>query len=152
MNVEVLENCEELLPDFIRLNEEWISTYFEVEDIDRALADNPIEIIEQGGYIFSVVSNSEVQGVCALFNNDNGIFELARMAVKPSAQGKGYGNTLMQACLSKLGNIGAKKVYLLSNTKLEPAIALYKKHGFVSVSEGVQPTYSRANIVMERHF
>ena len=147
--MEVVENREDLLPDFLRLNEEWISSYFEVEDIDRALANNPGRIIELGGYIFTVVSDSEVQGVCALFNKDNGIFELARMAVTPHAQGRGYGNTLMQACLSKLNEIGAQKVYLLSNTKLESAIALYKKYGFTAVSEGPHPTYSRANIVME---
>lgn len=149
--MEIVENSEELLDDFIRLNEEWISTYFEIEDIDRELANNPYKIIENGGYVFSLVSEGEVLGVCALFNEGNGMFELARMAVSPQSQGKGYGNKLMLACLTKLSEIGAKKVYLVSNTKLESAIALYLKFGFKTISQGQHPIYSRANIVMERH-
>jgi N-acetylglutamate synthase-like GNAT family acetyltransferase len=144
------ENNRDHLADFVRLNEEWISTYFTVEDADRKLAAKPDQVLDDGGYIFSLLENGEVVGVCALFREDNGVFELARMAVSPQHQGKGYANTLMQACLEKLHEIEASKVYLLSNTKLEAAIALYKKFGFKTVRLGVHPVYSRANIVMER--
>lgn len=148
--MEVVENARELLDEFIRLNEEWISTYFQLEDADRNLAANPYQIIEDGGYIFSLVSEGRVVGVCALFNEVSGVFELARMAVSPAFQSNGYGRKLIEICLSKLADLGAEKVYLLSNTKLEAAIALYKKCGFVVVSEAPSTAYSRANIVMER--
>lgn len=147
--MEIHVNQKEHLDDFIRLNEEWISTYFEIEDVDRALAANPYKIIEDGGYIFSLVSDGSVLGVCALFNEGNGVFELARMAVSPKAQGRGFGDKLMLACLEKLKVIGANKVYLVSNTKLEAAIALYQKYGFKTKSEGQHPVYARADIVME---
>jgi hypothetical protein len=52
--------------------------------------------------------------------------------------------------LSKLAQISAKKVYLLSNTQLTSAIALYKNNGFLTVLQGQHPLYARANIVMER--
>lgn len=148
--MEILENDRSRLKDFIRLNEEWISTYFEIEEADRELARDPYKIAESGGYIFSLVSDNEVLGVCALFNEGNDVYELARMAVSPLHQGKGLGDKLISVCLEKLPLIGAKKVYLVSNTKLKPAISLYKKHGFEVVSEGQHPVYSRANIVMER--
>lgn len=147
--MEILENRQEYLDDFIRLNEEWISRYFKIEDVDLSLAANPNTIIQDGGYIFTALSMGQVAGVCALFNNGNGIFELARMAVSPDQQGKGIGDILIETCLKKLRDIEAVKVYLVSNTKLEPAISLYKKHGFLTVSEGQHPVYSRANIVME---
>jgi N-acetylglutamate synthase-like GNAT family acetyltransferase len=89
--MEIIENKIELLDDFVRLNEEWISTYFELEAADKKLAANPYKIIENGGYIFSLVSNNEVLGVCALFNDGHGTFELARMAVAPQYLGNGYG-------------------------------------------------------------
>lgn len=149
--MEVAENNQKYLDDFVRLNEEWISTYFEIEDVDRKLAANPGKVIDDGGYIFSLVCDEEIVGVCALFNEGNGIYELARMAVAPKHQGKGYGERLMQVCLSRLKEIEAKKVYLISNTKLNAAISLYKKHGFQTASEGRHPVYSRANIVMERY-
>lgn len=149
--MEVVENQKEHLDDFVRLNEEWISSYFELEEVDHALASNPYQIVENGGYIFSLLSDSKVLGVCALFNEGEGVFELARMAVSPNNQSNGYGQKLMDACLSKLSEIGAQKVYLVSNTKLEAAISLYQKYSFKIVSEGQHPVYSRANIVMERY-
>lgn len=148
--MEVLENQKDQLDEFIRLNEEWISSYFEIEEVDRVLAENPFKIIEDGGYIFSLISDGRVHGVCSLFNEGDGVFELARMAVSPDSQGKGYGNILVEAALLKLNVIGAKRVYLVSNTKLKAAIALYKKYDFKTISEGQHPLYSRANIVMSR--
>ena len=147
--IKILENSKEHLSDFIRLNEEWISHYFQLEETDKKLAADPYQVIDKGGYIFSLVSDEEVVGVCALFNNGDGVYELARMAVSPAHHGKAYSNLLMEHCLAKLTSIQAKKVYLVSNTKLAAAIHLYKKFGFQTVSEGPHPVYSRANIVME---
>ncbi|WP_244732015.1 GNAT family N-acetyltransferase [Psychrosphaera aestuarii] len=146
----ILENRQELLEDFIRLNEEWISHYFEIEEVDRELASDPMKVITNGGYIFSLVDDGVVKGVCALFNNGNGIFELARMAVSPNSQGKGYGKKLIEYALAKLTAIDAQQVYLVSNTKLTTAIGLYKKYGFKTTSQGQHPVYTRANIVMCR--
>lgn len=148
--MQIVENQSEYLDDFIRLNEEWITSYFKIEDVDKALAANPSKIISDGGFIFTLLDNDRPVGVCALFKENSETFELARIAVCPKQQGKGFGNILIQACLSKLKNISAKKVYLVSNTKLEPAINLYKKHGFITKSLGQNPVYTRANIVMEQ--
>jgi N-acetylglutamate synthase-like GNAT family acetyltransferase len=146
--MKVHENFEEHLPEFIKLNEDWISEYFEIEDVDVALAKNPKKIIEDGGFVFSLVDDGVVVGVCSLFNEGNGIFELARMAVTKQLHSRGYGSLLITVCLTKLSDIGASKVHLVSNTKLEPAINLYKKHGFETVSLEQHPVYSRANISM----
>jgi putative acetyltransferase len=146
--LELFENNSEHLHDFIRLNEEWISTYFEIEDVDRQLAADPQKVIDDGGYVFSLTLDKKVIGVCALFNHGNDIYELARMAVSPDHQGKGYGKQLIQVCLEKAQELHAKKVFLVSNTKLESAISLYKKHGFKIVSTAQHPVYSRANIML----
>ncbi len=146
--MKIKENQVNHLDDFIRLNEEWISTYFEIEDIDRKLAANPTKIIDDGGYIFSLVVDSKVIGVCALFNEGNGIFELARMAVSKKHRGNGYGKKLIEISIQKLKDIKAKEVYLVSNTKLKPAITLYEKHGFKSSNNCRHSEYSRANITM----
>jgi len=150
-NMKIVENNKNYLKDFIRLNEEWIQKYFEIEQMDMDLAKNPYLIIEKGGYIFSIIDNKNVIGVCALMNNGNGVYELARMAVSAQYQGKGYGSLLIETCLKKLKSIKAKRVCLISNTKLEKAICLYKKFGFNTVKIGQHPIYKRANIEMERH-
>jgi len=149
--MQIVENQKDLLEDFISLNEEWISKYFELEKSDFELARDPEKIIRSGGYIFSIRYKQSAVGVCALFSEGNGIYELARMAVSPKFQGKGLGSKLVLAAIQKAKEIGATRLYLISNTKLETAIALYKKHGFQTESLGQHPLYSRANITMSYH-
>ncbi len=148
MKIEV--NEEKYLNDFVRLNEQWITKYFELEQADIDLAKDPGKIVRGGGYIFAAVEENEVLGVCALFKEGAGKYQLARMAVNPKYQGSGIGRYLLQSVLDRLEEIGASTVYLISNTKLESAIHLYKKFGFTTVSIGQHPVYSRANIEMER--
>ena len=146
----VLINQKQYLPDFIRLNEAWIRHHFRIEEADRELARNPARIISEGGYIFTLLEEDQVAGVCALFKEDANVFQLARMAVSPEFQGKGFGHALIDAAFEHLHKIGASRVYLLSNTVLIPAIALYRKHGFTVLCEGPHPVYARCNIVMEK--
>ncbi len=136
--------------DFIRLNELWISEHFSIEEADRELAANPGKVVSDGGYIFSLLDDERVVGVCALFQDSPQRYQLARMAVEPAARGNGYGNRLIEHALTHAKTLGAASIFLLSNTILQAAIALYKKHGFVTVSTGPHPVYARCNIVMER--
>ena len=138
--------------DFVRLNEQWISEYFSIEESDRKLAADPFRIVADGGHIISLVEGGRVVGVCALFKEGELCYQLARMAVEPGERGKGYGDMLIDAALSCARESGASRVYLLSNTVLAPAIALYRKHGFSTVTEGPHPEYARCNIVMERQW
>lgn len=135
---------------FIRLNEQWITEHFSIEEADRGLADNPMQIVEGGGHIISLVESDRVVGVCALFKESYDCFQLARMAVDPNERGKGYGDVLIKAAIDRASSRGAKSIYLISNTVLTPAISLYRKHGFRTREEGQHPVYARANIVMER--
>jgi ribosomal protein S18 acetylase RimI-like enzyme len=143
-------NEPQYLRDFIRLNEEWITRYFRIEDTDIRLARNPMRIIKKGGYIFALVNEKTVIGVCALFKDKLGEFQLTRMAVSPLFRGQGYGDMLMHAALAKLKELNASRVYLQSNTLLSPAISLYKKYGFREAAQNLFPVYSRCNIVMEK--
>lgn len=138
------------LSDFIKLNEQWISEYFKIEDCDKQLAANPESIILNGGYVFTLTINDEVVGCCALFKDKDDEFELARMAVSPAWQGKGLGKQLIDEAINKAMELNARRVYLVSNTKLSAAMALYEKSGFVTIFLGQHPEYARANIIMER--
>lgn len=148
-NMEIHENNPDHLNAFIELNESWITDHFELEDADKSLADDPAAIYKNNGYVFSIVEDNTVVGVCALFNEGNGVFEVARMAVSKHHQGKGYGKALINKCISKANELHAKKLYLVSNTVLDAAINLYRKSGFVTTATGQHPVYSRANIVLE---
>jgi N-acetylglutamate synthase-like GNAT family acetyltransferase len=147
--MDILENQHQLLPQFIQLNQAWITEHFKLEEVDYALAAYPERIIEEGGYVFCLHEQGQVIGTCALFHEGDGVYQLARMAVEKTQQGKGLGSVLMQVCLNKLTQLNAKRVYLISNTKLSAAISLYTKFGFQTYFEGQHPEYARANIGME---
>ena len=58
--MQVAENDKRYLNEFIQLNEEWISTFFEIEPGDKELAEYPEKIFDDGGYIFTIVEDGEV--------------------------------------------------------------------------------------------
>jgi ribosomal protein S18 acetylase RimI-like enzyme len=135
---------------FRDLNEEWISKYFTMEAADYKALDHPKEyILDKGGAIVVALYDDEPVGVCALIKmkDPEFDFELAKMAVSPKAQGKNIGWLLGQAAIEKARSLGAKKIYLESNTLLKPAINLYYKLGFVKITGRPTP-YERCNIQM----
>jgi GNAT superfamily N-acetyltransferase/predicted transcriptional regulator len=135
---------------FKELNEEWICTYFKMEEADYLSLDDPQGyILDKGGHIFVALLDNRPVGVCALMLMDDGEhdFELAKMAVSPASQGKSIGWLLGQAALDKAAALGAAKVYLESNTVLKPAINLYHKLGFQKIVGHPTP-YERCNIQM----
>jgi DNA-binding MarR family transcriptional regulator/predicted N-acetyltransferase YhbS len=134
---------------FRQLNEEWITKYFRMEEGDYKSLDHPMEyIIDKGGYIFIALYKGEPVGTCGLIRMDKDEFELAKMAVAPKAQGLGIGYLVGKACIDKARSVGARRIYLESNTTLKPAIQLYHKLGFRKVTGPPSP-YERSNIQME---
>ncbi|WP_313791642.1 MULTISPECIES: GNAT family N-acetyltransferase [Flavobacteriaceae] len=136
---------------FRALNEEWITKYFKMEEMDRVSLHHPKEyILDKGGYIAVALWEDEPVGVCALIpsKQEGYDFELAKMGVSPKAQGKGIGKLIGQHIVEKAKSLGAKKLYLESNRVLKPALGLYEKLGFVEI-KGVSSPYERSDIQME---
>ena len=76
-------------------------------------------------------------------------FELAKMAVESAAQGRGYGDRLVEAAVEFARAAGARRIILVSNTLLGPALNLYRKHGFCEVPLDPANGYTRADIQLE---
>lgn len=135
--------------DFRRLNEAWITRYFVIEDADRRVLGAPQQyILDKGGHILVALADDVVVGVCALLKMDDRTYELAKMAVSDDVRGQGIGRLLGNAALDRARQTGATRVYLESNTRLEPAISLYRKLGFRKIV-GPPTPYARCNIQME---
>ena len=147
--VEIVDYGPAYQEAFRRLNEEWIRKYFRMEESDYKALDNPREyIIDKGGHIYIGLYKGEPVAACALIRMDDGDFELAKMAVSPKAQGLGIGYLIGKACIEKARELGARRVYLESNTTLKAAINLYHKLGFRKAAGAPSP-YERCNIQME---
>lgn len=135
---------------FRALNLQWIQAYFRVEKKDLEQTSAPEECVARGGEIFFVVENGRAVGTCALYRVGHRKFELAKMAVEPGHQGKGFGDLLMRAAEAWAREKKAIEILILSNTVLTPAITLYKKHGFETTHLGPHPDYERCNIEMRK--
>jgi putative acetyltransferase len=140
----------ELRADFERLNREWIEQYFVLEPEDLKVFGDPAgQIVAPGGQVFFLLDEDGVQGTCAVIRHDAETFELAKMAVAPAARGRGYGDRLVEAAIAFARGTGARRLMLVSNTRLAPALTLYRKHGFRDVPLDPANGYSRADIQLE---
>ncbi|MDE5624258.1 MAG: bifunctional helix-turn-helix transcriptional regulator/GNAT family N-acetyltransferase [Alistipes sp.] len=146
------EPCHQ--PVFRALNVQWITQHWQLEEHDIECLDHPQEsILDKGGCIFVALYRGEPVGVCALCRMDDPKYEyeLAKLAVSPEVRGKGIGYLLCKAAVDKARSLGARNIFLESNTLLRPAIHTYRKLGFRELAE-YHPAYARGDIQMELFF
>ena len=133
------------------LNYEWLEKYFFIEPNDVIQLSDPVgEILNKGGHIYYARYNREIIGTSSLMIVTDEEYELAKMAVTEKYKGLGAGRLLMEHCISEAVRLHAKRLTLYSNTKLEPAIHLYRKYGFYEVPPPPDVHYARSNIKMEK--
>jgi GNAT superfamily N-acetyltransferase len=154
MEVEIIPFDTVFDKDFYNLNIEWLQTYFYVEPFDEEVLSKPEHyIIDKGGYIFFAKLNDKILGTVALMpTKSESIFELTKMAVLPNQRGLKIGQKLMQHCIDFAKDNHFKGLMLYSNTKLENAIYIYRKYGFIEIPVEENSPYKRGNIKMELKF
>ena len=149
MKVEIINFEHGYAADFKRLNVEWLDKYELSEPADISMLENyQTEILDTGGVIFLAKAGEAIVGSAALIQENPGIFELAKMGVSSTFQGKGISKLLLEKCLDEAKKMGAKKLYLVSNSKLTTALSLYEKYGFKHVPV-IDNHYSNADVRME---
>ncbi len=135
---------------FRDINLEWIERYFAVEAKDREVLGDPQKyILDPGGVILLACEDDEPAGVVSLIVIGEGEVELAKMGVRPSAQGKGAGRMLVAAAIAKAREIGVRRIYIETNSVLGPALKLYRDAGFQPLKETVPSPYARADVQLE---
>lgn len=147
--LEIIEFEAQFQAEFKAINVEWIEVNFEVEAHDHEQLDNPQWILDNGGKIYLAKLNDEVVGTAILNYEEDGIWELGKMAVKPKAKGLGIGKMLLQKTIEVVKQKNAKTFYLESNRLQEVAIKMYLEFGFYEVPQNANSHYQRADIKME---
>jgi len=149
--MEIHRNDPTALHRFAALNAQWIEELHYLEESDKLMVAHPEIYTQNGNHVFSAYIDGEVAGACALKKHEDGRYELTKMAVDSNFRGNGIGQHLMTAVESYAKNdLGLKKLFLLSNTKNEAALRLYKRNGWVINHTGPHPIYDRCNIGMEK--
>ena len=136
---------------FRRLNEEWITKYFRLEEHDRLILSDPErQIIQPGGQIYMAFTGDTPVGCCAVIFMGAGRYELAKMTVAESFRGRGLGRQLLAYTIQQAKLLGASSLFLETNSNLSNAIHLYESFGFQHLSPDEKPSspYSRANVSM----
>ncbi len=149
--VEIIPFDNQYANDFYELNIEWLNTYFYVEPFDEDVLSKPKKhIIEKGGHIFFVKRDNTILGTVALMpTNDPLVLELTKMAVLPNLRGQNIGQQLLQYCIDFAKERQLKALMLYSARKLENAIYIYRKYGFMELELEKDCPYKRSDIKME---
>jgi ribosomal protein S18 acetylase RimI-like enzyme len=149
MQPEIITYNPKYKTDFISLNTAWLQEYFFVEQHDIDVF-NAVEetIIQTGGEIFFCLIANEVAGTVAMQKVNETTFEMAKLAVNKKFQGQNIGKILIETCIDFAKQKNAKTIMLMSSTKLDVALHLYKKYNFIEVPLD-ENDYARADIQME---
>lgn len=152
--VEIIHFDNIYAKDFYALNVEWLTTYFYLEPFDEEVLSKPeFYIIDKGGHIFFAKLDGEVIGTVALMpTKEPKIYELTKMAISPKYRGLKIGQQLMQYCIDFANSNHFNSLMLYSNKKLENAIYIYKKYGFIEIPVEENSPYQRSDIKMVLNF
>ncbi|WP_062521086.1 GNAT family N-acetyltransferase [Demequina silvatica] len=136
---------------FRELNEQWITEIFALEDEDRRQLEDPVgQLVEPGGAVLVARKDDAVVGCVGIARTHDGVVEIVKMAVDPRHRGHGTGRRLLLAAIERARALGAVRIELESNRKLDAAVHLYEELGFrhLGHDEYEPGPYARADVAM----
>ena len=149
MEIQIIPYRKEHHTLFKQLNLEWLDHYQLTESHDLMILDDPEgAVLNNGGFIWLAEADGKIVGSIGLMKEKEGEYELVKMGVTESYRGRGISKLLLNQCMAKAKEIGAKKISLYSNHQLQTAIRLYEKYGFYHI-ELVNSPLETADIRME---
>lgn len=149
-SIQVIPFRDDLAVAFDRLNRDWLVAGNFLEPADEVYLVAPRSmIVDKGGEVFFAVEGPIVHGTAAAVPLGNDVFELAKVGVSPAAKGRGLGRLLVTSVIEFARSRGARQVVLTSNSRLVPALTLYRSLGFVERPCPPGFGYETADIYME---
>ena len=94
---------------------------------------------KQSAY-FIIEIDQEIAGGAGFFPTkglDENTCELVKMYISKKFRGNGYGQTLLENCISEAKKTGYENMYLESLPELKNAIAMYEKNGFKYINHSL---------------
>lgn len=149
--MNVIPYKEEYKKDFIQFNTDWILDnfgYLEKEDLDTF--HHIEESLKNGAMIYFAIENGNVLATCmAKPLRDDGTWELCKLGSNKHLPHKGAGSAVFEAAMHWAAMHGAKRLFILSNSKLKAALHIYGKYGFHEIKLK-DYEYARGDIAFER--
>ena len=153
-NISIIDFQPEFAHHFKAINLKWIKQYFTPETEDLDTLDNPQKhLLDKGGSIFFAQVDNQIVGTCGLKKWSKTEYELVKMGVLDDFQGLHLGQLLGEKIIQHAKSQGCNRLFLESNSKLKPALSLYKKLGFKEVEyQDSRCGYQRCDVTMELFF
>lgn len=99
--------------------------------------------------IFFAVDGGNVLACCMASLAADGNWEICKLASNPKFEHKGCGSAVFGATVRWAEEHGAKRLFILSSTKLKPALHIYEKFGFREIKLD-DYGYARGDIALEK--
>lgn len=129
--MEVVKFAEKYRQAFIDFNTDWIVSNFGfLEKHDKEMFDKIDEEIKNGSMIFFAVENEIPLACCMSMPMQNDTWEICKLGSNKKVGHKGAGERVFKAAMDWALERGAKRLFLISNSKLKPALHIYEKYGF----------------------
>jgi len=100
-------------------------------ETDRDLSDTAHYYFKRNGLFEIIDEDGEIVGSYGVYPVSPDVCELRKMYLLPGFQGRGLGKLMMERAISKSKELGYATMLLETNKKLEKAVRLYEKYGFV---------------------
>jgi DNA-binding MarR family transcriptional regulator len=136
---------------FKDLNYQWLQESFKVEKLDEEFLSDPYgKIIKEGGAVLFARLRGKIVGTCALIKHDNGLWEMAKLAVAEGARERYVGTKLISVIIEKATSLGASTLHLETSPSDPQAIVFFGKFGFKRIKGNPLPArYGRPRLTME---
>lgn len=148
--MNVIQYQEKYKKDFIQFNTDWIKDNFGyLEEEDLATFDHIEESLKNGAMIYFAVDHEKVLATCmAKPLGDDGTWEICKLGSNKYLPHQGAGSAVFEASTNWAIQHGAKRLFILSNSKLKAALHIYEKYGFHEIKlEDYE--YARGDIAFE---
>jgi N-acetylglutamate synthase-like GNAT family acetyltransferase/predicted transcriptional regulator len=132
-HVQVLDYKPSLKKDFYGIAGPWLLEVLKgkLEKEDELTLHNPDEAyLLKGGFVFFALHDKKVVGCVALKRLDEDTFEFAKLFVKNQSRNLGIATRLIERCITRCRENGAKQLWLQTTLAMPEAHKLYYKLGF----------------------
>ncbi|MFL5560804.1 MAG: arsenic resistance N-acetyltransferase ArsN2 [Gemmatimonadaceae bacterium] len=134
--------------DFERLNRAWLEQLWVEPRDERVFADPVGAYVRTGGALWVALCRGAVVGTVALRRENAETYELCKLAVDAATRRRGIGDRLVRTVIGAARARGARRVFLTTNTVLDAAVRLYRRHGFLDSPVRAYAERTRANLEM----